>query len=51
MSMTFLEMPEERKAHWYFHPWFAELLQLFYLDMRAIHLGDTLGQRCIEIDR
>ncbi len=33
MSMTFLEMPEERKGHWYFHPWFAELLQLFWLDI------------------
>lgn len=33
MSMTFLEMPEERKAHWYFHPWFGELLQLFWLDI------------------
>ncbi len=33
MSMTFLEMPEDRKAHWYFHPWFAELLQVFYLDI------------------
>lgn len=33
MSMTFLEMPEERKGHWYFHPWFAELLQIFWLDI------------------
>lgn len=33
MSMTFLEMPEDRKAHWYFHPWFGELLQLFWLDI------------------
>ncbi len=33
MSMTFLEMPEERKGHWYFHPWFGELLQLFWLDI------------------
>ncbi|NOS66819.1 MAG: CCA tRNA nucleotidyltransferase [Candidatus Peribacteraceae bacterium] len=33
MSMTFLEMPEERKGHWYFHPWFPELLQLFWLDI------------------
>ena len=33
MSMTFLEMPEERKSHWYFHPWFPELLQLFWLDI------------------
>lgn len=33
MSMTFLEMPDERKSHWYFHPWFSELLQLFWLDI------------------
>lgn len=26
------ELSEERKAHWYFHPWFAELLQVFWLD-------------------
>ena len=40
MSMTFLEMPEERKAHWYFHPWFAELLQLFYLDIAGTDPAD-----------
>jgi tRNA nucleotidyltransferase/poly(A) polymerase len=33
MSMTFLDMPEDRKAHWYFHPWFKELLQVFWLDI------------------
>lgn len=33
MSMTFLEMPTERKAHWYYHPWFASLLQVFWLDI------------------
>lgn len=33
MSMSFLEMPEERKGHWYFHPWFSELLQIFWLDI------------------
>jgi poly(A) polymerase len=25
-------LTEERKAHWFFHPWFAELLQVFWLD-------------------
>ncbi|MDD5750898.1 MAG: CCA tRNA nucleotidyltransferase [Candidatus Peribacteraceae bacterium] len=30
---SFAEMPEERKAHWYHHPWFHELLQLFWLDI------------------
>ena len=33
MSMTFLEMPEERKAHWYFHPYFQDLLRVFWLDI------------------
>ena len=30
---TFFDMPDERKAHWYFHQWFPELLQLFWLDI------------------
>jgi poly(A) polymerase len=33
MHMSFLELNEERKTHWYFHPWFPELLQLFRLDI------------------
>lgn len=33
MSMTFLDMTEDRKSHWYHHPWFTELLQLFWLDI------------------
>ncbi len=40
MSMTFLEMPEDRKAHWYFHPWFNELLQLFWLDIAGTDPAD-----------
>jgi poly(A) polymerase len=40
MSMTFLDMPEERKGHWYFHPWFAELLQLFWLDIAGTTPSD-----------
>lgn len=30
---TFAELSEDRKAHWYFHPWFTELLQIFWLDV------------------
>jgi tRNA nucleotidyltransferase/poly(A) polymerase len=26
-------LPEERASHWYHHPWFTELLQLFWLDI------------------
>lgn len=35
MMATFFdeEITEERKAHWYFHPWFPELLQIFWLDI------------------
>lgn len=33
MGMTFLDMPEERKGHWYFHPYFAEILRIFRLDI------------------
>ena len=33
MMGTFAELTEERKAHWYFHPWFPELLQIFWLDI------------------
>lgn len=32
MMASFFEMNDERKAHWYYHPWFPELLQLLYLD-------------------
>jgi len=30
---SFATMSTERKAHWYFHPWFHELLELFWLDI------------------
>ncbi len=33
MMGSFSEMNDTRKAHWYYHPWFAELLQLFWLDI------------------
>lgn len=32
MMATFEELDIERKGHWYYHPWFIELLQLFWLD-------------------
>lgn len=32
MMFTFKEVDDKRKVHWYFHPWFIELLQLFWLD-------------------
>lgn len=33
MMGSFDDMNDERKAHWFFHPWFAELLQVFWLDI------------------
>ncbi len=33
MMTSFSGMPDERKSHWYFHEWFPELLQLFWLDV------------------
>ncbi len=33
MMGSFFEMNDERKAHWYFHQWFPELLRLFWLDI------------------
>ncbi|MFH1670332.1 MAG: CCA tRNA nucleotidyltransferase [Patescibacteria group bacterium] len=32
MMATFSAIDDKRKAHWYFHPWFLELLQVFWLD-------------------
>ncbi len=32
MMGSFATLTETRKAHWYFHPWFQELLQLFWID-------------------
>lgn len=40
MMGSFLEMNDERKAHWYFHQWFPELLQLFWLDIAGTEPSD-----------
>ncbi|MDD4319800.1 MAG: CCA tRNA nucleotidyltransferase [Candidatus Peribacteraceae bacterium] len=40
MMSTFLEIGEERKAHWYFHPWFLELLRVFELDIAGTEPSD-----------
>ena len=34
------EMPEEKKADWYYHPWFTELLQIFWLDIAGTDPAD-----------
>ena len=47
--MTFLDMPVERKGHWYFHPWFPELLQVFYLDIAGTDPADfALYERIVD---
>ncbi len=33
MMGTFANIDDLRKAHWYYHPWFIELLQVFWLDI------------------
>jgi putative nucleotidyltransferase with HDIG domain len=40
MMGAFEEMSNERKAHWYFHQWFPELLQLFWLDIAGTTPAD-----------
>ena len=40
MMGSFADMNDERKAHWYHHPWFSELLQLFYLDVAGTTPSD-----------
>ncbi len=40
MMGTFKDLSEQRRAHWYFHPWFRELLQLFSLDIAGTTPSD-----------
>lgn len=40
MMGAFLEMSDERKAHWYFHQWFPDLLRLFWLDVAGTTPSD-----------
>ncbi len=41
MMTTFTTLTESRKAHWYFHPWFKELLQVFWIDIMGTVPADT----------
>jgi len=40
MMAAFFEMSDERKTHWYFHPWFPDLLELFRLDIAGTTPSD-----------
>ncbi len=49
MMGTFESIDNDRKAHWYYHPWFLELLQLFWLDIAGSTPSDfSLYERIIE---
>lgn len=37
---TFRDLSDERKAHWYFHPWFGDLLRVFWLDIAGTTPSD-----------
>ncbi len=40
MMGSFQEMKDESKARWYFHQWFPELLQVFWLDIAGTDPAD-----------
>jgi putative nucleotidyltransferase with HDIG domain len=49
MMGTFFEIDDTRKAHWYYHPWFLDLLQLFWLDIAGTGQQDfTMYDRIID---
>ena len=37
---TFKDLSDERKAHWYHHPWFNDLLRIFWLDIAGTDPAD-----------
>jgi hypothetical protein len=37
---TFKDLSDERKAHWYHHPWFNDLLRVFWLDIAGTKPAD-----------
>ncbi len=45
------EMPDDRKAHWYHHPWFEDLLRLFRLDIAGTTPSDYALYDRIVADR
>lgn len=48
MMGSFSDMNDERKAHWYHHPWFADLLRLFWLDIAGTDPTDfSLYERIV----
>lgn len=49
MMGSLQSMSKERKAHWYYHPWFRELLQVMWLDIAGTIPADfTLYEEIID---
>lgn len=40
MMQSFFTMSHDRKAHWYYHPWFTGLMALFWLDIAGTEPRD-----------
>jgi tRNA nucleotidyltransferase/poly(A) polymerase len=40
MMDEFFDMNDDRKSHWYYHPWFPELLQIYWLDIAGSDPSD-----------
>lgn len=51
MMGVFAELSDERKAHWYFHPWFEELIHVFYLDIAGTEPSNFTLYNSIVNDR
>ena len=50
MMGSFEGMPEERQGHWYYHPWFSELLQLMWLDIAGTEPADfSLYKKIVQL--
>ena len=51
MMGAFSAMPEDRKGHWYYHPWFTELLRVMELDIAGTQPSDYSLYHSIVADR
>lgn len=50
MMGSFEGMPMERQGHWYYHPWFPELLQLMWLDIAGTDPADfSLYKKIVQL--
>ncbi|MDA0376087.1 MAG: CCA tRNA nucleotidyltransferase [bacterium] len=50
MMGAFAELDTKRKHHWYYHPWFIELLQVFWLDIAGTTPSNFDLYECIISD-